>query len=231
MTARLTLSLLAVLALHLVALGEQPRGWKESKDDRGYVKALVEIKGQLSPIPDAKANDPTGGFVRVGDGFGLQVFRLDWSEAPELREKAKKLEYAWVVLTGRLQPPGSNYVQIGYSGTVTVKTLQVVIPPLRRGPPQQPPAKPKGDRLAKPIPIEVDGRPLVRERGGLFPFVGDFYGDGRLALLLGYGGGGICDGGRLVVYRNVGTQTRPRLGKAQWFDDRVPTGRIPTGSA
>jgi hypothetical protein len=89
---------------------------------------------------------------------------------------------------------------------------------------------PKGDRLATPVQVEVDGKPLVRERGGLYPFVGDFYGDGRLALLLGYGGGGICDEGRLLVYRNVGTKVNPRLGAPQWFDETVPTGRIPTGS-
>ena len=89
--------------------------------------------------------------------------------------------------------------------------------------------RPKGDRLAKPVPVEVDGKPLERERGGLFPFVGDLYGDGRPALLLGYGGGGICDEGRLLVYRNVGTKVNPRLGAPQWFDDILPTGRIPGG--
>jgi hypothetical protein len=90
--------------------------------------------------------------------------------------------------------------------------------------------RPKGDRLATPVQVEVDGKPLVSERGGLYPFVGDFYGDGRLALLLGYGGGGICDEGRLLVYRNVGTKVSPRLGAPQWFDETVPTGCIPTGS-
>ena len=90
--------------------------------------------------------------------------------------------------------------------------------------------RPKGDRLAKPVPVEVDGKPLVRERAGLFPFVGDFFGDGRQALLLGYGGHGIFEEGRLLVYRNVGTKTSPRLGAPQWFDGIVPTGRIPTGS-
>ena len=90
--------------------------------------------------------------------------------------------------------------------------------------------RPKGDRLAKPVPVEVDGKPLVRERGGLFPFVGDFYGDGRLALLLGYGGDGHSEEGRLLVYRNVGTKTSPRLGAPQWFDDIVPTGRVPMGT-
>jgi hypothetical protein len=88
---------------------------------------------------------------------------------------------------------------------------------------------PKGDRLAKPVPVEVDGKPLVRERGGLYPFVGDFHGDGRLALLLGYGGGGIVDEGRLLVYRDVGTKVKPGLGAPRWFDDIVPTGRIPGG--
>jgi hypothetical protein len=90
---------------------------------------------------------------------------------------------------------------------------------------------PKGNRLAKPVQVEADGKPLVLEHGGLFPCVGDYYGDGRLALLLGYGGGGICEEGRLLVYRNIGTKLNPRLGLPQWFDDTVPTGRIPTGSA
>jgi hypothetical protein len=89
--------------------------------------------------------------------------------------------------------------------------------------------RPNGDRLAKAVPVEVNGKPLVCQRGGLFPCVGDFYGDGRLALLLGYGGGGICDEGRLLVYRNVGTNINPRLGAPRWFDDILPTGRIPGG--
>ena len=82
----------------------------------------------------------------------------------------------------------------------------------------------KENRLAKPIPLEVDGKPLVREGyESLFPFVGDFDDDGRQSLLLG------THGGRLLLYRNVGTKTKPRLGSPQWFDDVVPTGRIPAG--
>src|SRR5262249_14211777 len=83
---------------------------------------------------------------------------------------------------------------------------------------------PKGDRLATPVQVEVDGKPLVSERAGLFPFVGDFYGDGRLALLLGYGGDTMYVEGQVLVYRNVGTKASPRLGAPQWFDDIVPTG-------
>jgi hypothetical protein len=85
--------------------------------------------------------------------------------------------------------------------------------------------RPKGDRLARPVPVEVDGKPLAREGSLLFPFVGDFDGDGRPDLLLGTRD----REGRLLVYRNVGSKTSPRLGAPQWFDDTVPTGRIPTG--
>jgi hypothetical protein len=52
---------------------------------------------------------------------------------------------------------------------------------------------PKGDRLARPVPVEVDGKPLVREGGALVPFVGDFDGDGRQDLLLG-------EGARLLIH-------------------------------
>jgi hypothetical protein len=78
--------------------------------------------------------------------------------------------------------------------------------------------------LSGPIPVEVDGKPLVREGGAAFPFVGDLDGDGLPDLLLGATGDG-----RLLVYRNVGTRVNPRLAAPQWFDDQVPTGRIPRG--
>ena len=82
---------------------------------------------------------------------------------------------------------------------------------------------PKRDRLARPAPVEVDGKPLVLDGGAGFPFVGDIDGDGRQDLLLG------SADGRLLVYRNVGTKVSPRLRAPQWFDDAVPTGRIPAG--
>ena len=81
--------------------------------------------------------------------------------------------------------------------------------------------EPKGDRLGKPVPLELDGKSLA----GHYPFVGDFDGDGRQALLLGTRD----TKGRLLIYRNVGSTTEPRLSESQWFDDIVPTGRIPKG--
>ena len=89
------------------------------------------------------------------------------------------------------------------------------------GTPVTPPAT--GYGLAAPIPVRMDGRPLA-PWGSPGVFVGDFDGDGRRDLLLG-------DGfeGRLVIHRNVGTKTDPRLSGRRWFDDQVPTGRIPKG--
>jgi len=88
-------------------------------------------------------------------------------------------------------------------------------------------AAPQGNRLASPVRIEVDGKPLVRGVRTLFPFVGDLDGDGRQDLLVGTDV--YYEPGRLMVYRNVGTNARPRLSGPQWFDDTVPTGRIPMG--
>jgi len=127
---------------------------------------------------------------------------------------------AFVCFLAAVLPAGCNRTDVSPRATET--EAQKTAEPAADGP--------KGDRLAKPVPVEVDGKPLVRERGGLFPFVGDYYGDGRLALLLGYGGAGIADEGRLLIYRNVAAKGGPRLGAPRWFDDVMPTGRIPPGS-
>jgi hypothetical protein len=85
----------------------------------------------------------------------------------------------------------------------------------------------EGDRLAEPVPVEADGRPLVRQGRGYaleYPFVGDLDGDGRPDLLLGD-----RQRGRLRVYRNVGTAAAPRLAGPTWFDEMVPTGKVPYG--
>src|SRR5262252_1804252 len=103
---------------------------------------------------------------------------------------------ALVCFLAAMLPTGCNRTDVPQGATQT--EAQETVEPSAGGP--------KGDRLARPVPVEVDGKPLVREHGGLFPFVGDFYGDGRLALLLGYGGDCMAKDGRLLVYRNVGTK-------------------------
>jgi hypothetical protein len=83
------------------------------------------------------------------------------------------------------------------------------------------------DRLAEPVPVEADGQPLTRQRRGYaleYPFVGDIDGDGRPDLLLGD-----RDHGRLRVFRNVGTCAAPQLAAPVWFDETVPTGKVPKG--
>jgi hypothetical protein len=92
---------------------------------------------------------------------------------------------------------------------------------------QSPADRPNEDRLARPVPVEAEGKPLVRQGTGYalqYPFVGDLDGDGRQDLLLGD-----RERGRLRVYCNVGTRTAPRLTGPKWFDDLVPTGKVPYG--
>ena len=120
--------------------------------------------------------------------------------------------------------PGTHTIQLslkrdegtlGIRGTVSPASIKVKVISAKDN------GSAKGDRLGKPVAVEVDGKPLAAAGS---PFFGDFDGDGLPDLLLGYGGDG-----RLQIYRNVGTKTVPRLTGPRWFDDRVPTGRVPKG--
>jgi hypothetical protein len=70
----------------------------------------------------------------------------------------------------------------------------------------------------------------LTEDDGPFPAFADIDGDGKIDLVLG-----VADwtknrgGGRLRVYRNQGTKTRPAYAKPTWLDETVPTARIPDG--
>ena len=87
--------------------------------------------------------------------------------------------------------------------------------------------KPKGDRLATPVVLEVNGHPLTSDDRNLHPLLGDFDGDGVQDLLVGTDVS--YTSGRLSIYRNIGTKDNPRFSGPQWFDDLEPTGRIPIG--
>ena len=61
--------------------------------------------------------------------------------------------------------------------------------------------------LAKPVRIETGGQPInIGGVGHTAPFVADFYGDGKLHLLVG-----TFSEGHLRIYRNLGTNQAPKF--------------------
>ena len=101
------------------------------------------------------------------------------------------------------------------------------------------------DALAAPVAITINGVPLdaaMDENGVIVydnscPWIGDFDGNGKLALLIGTRDyrfpprGKERDGrpGRLRIYRNAAEKGPVKLAEPIWFDSLVPTGRIPQG--
>jgi hypothetical protein len=78
--------------------------------------------------------------------------------------------------------------------------------------------------LLPPVRLEADGKPIDTAVGHAAPFVGDFDGDGVKDLLVGQFGEGI-----LWIYRNVGTNERPKLAAGVKFKEGKADGRVPTG--
>jgi len=86
-------------------------------------------------------------------------------------------------------------------------------------------AQEPGSELRQPVRITAAGRPLDVEREGhSAPFVGDFFEDGSLALLVGQ----FADG-RLRVYRNSGTRRQPRFETFTWFEAGGQIASVPVG--
>jgi len=78
--------------------------------------------------------------------------------------------------------------------------------------------------LLPPVRLEAAGKPIDTDIGHAAPFVGDFDGDGVKDLLVGQFGDGI-----LWIYRNVGTNERPKLAAGVKFKGGGKDGRVPTG--
>ncbi len=85
------------------------------------------------------------------------------------------------------------------------------IPVAGRVVPVPQPAPLRAADLAPPVRITAGGKP-IDVAGHAAPFLGDFNGDGKNDLLVGQN-----VGGRLRIYRNSGTNARPKFGSFEWF--------------
>jgi hypothetical protein len=79
--------------------------------------------------------------------------------------------------------------------------------------------------LLPPVHVQASGRPLdVQRSGHAAPFVGDFFEDGTLALLVGQ-----YHDGRLRIYRNTGTRAQPKFDSYVWFQAGGKIASVPVG--
>jgi hypothetical protein len=79
--------------------------------------------------------------------------------------------------------------------------------------------------LKPPVRIEADGGPI--DTGGIgyaAPYYGDFDGDGTRDLLVGE-----FSQGRMRVFRNHGTDTRPVFKDHEFFQAGGAQGTVPSG--
>lgn len=87
------------------------------------------------------------------------------------------------------------------------------------------PPPPDDGELLSPVRVEADDKPVDVERSGhAAPFFGDIDGDGLPDLLVGE-----FHGGRLRVYRNIGTNGKPRFGAYTYFEAGGTLGTVPVG--
>ena len=87
---------------------------------------------------------------------------------------------------------------------------------------QAEPAKPSG--LAPGVKLEAGGAPIDVEVGHAAPYFVDFDGDGLKDLLVGQFGSG-----KLRIYKNVGSNNRPKFDKFRFFQAGGADATVPAG--
>ena len=82
---------------------------------------------------------------------------------------------------------------------------------------------PTGTGQQPDMPTEFDAPEVIldgSEYGRLYPTFADIDGDGKIDMLVGNWLG------RLLVFRNNGTNARPVYAKPTWLDETVPSAKI-----
>src|SRR5262245_21057149 len=90
--------------------------------------------------------------------------------------------------------------------------------------PEKNPKSGQSPDLRPPVKLEAGGKAIDSEMGHAAPWVADYDGDGQKDLLVGQFGGG-----KLRMYRNVGTNAQPSFQDSEWFQAGGSTGSVPAG--
>jgi hypothetical protein len=76
--------------------------------------------------------------------------------------------------------------------------------------------------LLPPFRVEAGGKPIDVEVGHAAPLMADFDRDGNVDLLVGQFGGG-----KVRIYRNLGSNGAPQLRLFSWFQAGGTDGTVP----
>jgi len=79
-----------------------------------------------------------------------------------------------------------------------------------------------GQDLEKPVQIQAAGKAVDTDIGHAAPCMYDFDRDGKRDLLVGQFGGG-----KMKIFRNIGTNEKPEFAAEQWFEVDGTVAAVP----